>query len=248
MPHKSSHDVNEAVILCGGLGTRLREVVSDRPKALVELLGRPFLEWQLLSLAKRHRIQHAVLATGHLGEMIAQHFGSSPWCGIELSYSREASPLGTAGGLRLAVSLTESPRILVLNGDTYCHYDSRRLLDVHIRHAASATLWLSPTPEATRFGSVSVSQQGEVTAFSEKQALSRPALTNAGIYLMERSLIITMQPGRVQSLEREVFPSLVGKGLFGVAGRSVLTDIGTPESLEVARTQLSAAFEGLDCQ
>src|SRR5438094_6234838 len=106
--------LREAVILCGGLGTRLRDAVGDLPKSLADVRGRPFLEWLLLGLGQRDRIHHVILATGYRADMIERHFGHEPWCGISLTYSRESAPLGTGGALRLAASLSQSPHLLVL--------------------------------------------------------------------------------------------------------------------------------------
>src|SRR5207245_5091240 len=103
----------------GGLGTRLRGVVRDRPKGLIEIHGRPFLEWLVLRLLNLDQVLHIVLATGHSGQKIEDHFGHRPWCGANISYSHEDVPLGTAGALRLAVPLTSAARVLVLNGDSY---------------------------------------------------------------------------------------------------------------------------------
>jgi NDP-sugar pyrophosphorylase family protein len=239
--------LEEAVILCGGLGTRLHRVVADRPKALVEVRGRPFVEWLLLGLARNDGIRHVILATGHLGAMIEHHFGDQLWCGIRLSYSHETQPLGTAGALRLAASQAASQHLLVLNGDTYCPHDSRRLLDVHLQNSAAATLWLSRVQDPSGFGSVALDAKGRILGFHEKAAADGRQLASAGIYLIKRDVIATIQPDRAVSLEREVFPSLVGHGLFGVVGAGAFVDIGTPESLKSADVALAGELDKLDC-
>jgi NDP-sugar pyrophosphorylase family protein len=179
--------------------------------------------------------------------MIEHHFGNQPWCGIRLSYSQETQPLGTAGALRVAASLVKSQRILVVNGDTYCRYDSRRLLDVHLHNSATATLWLSRVNDPSRFGGVAVDAQGCIQGFREKESADGRQLASAGVYLLERDLRASIQPGRAVSLEFEVFPSLVGRGLFGVIGEGPFVDIGTPESLNGADITLSGELDRLDC-
>jgi NDP-sugar pyrophosphorylase family protein len=237
----------EAVILCGGLGTRLREVAPDRPKALLEVSGRPFLEWLLLRLARRDGIRHVILATGHLAEMIEHHFGHQTWCGLTVSYSRETKPLGTAGAVRLAATLTHSPNVLVLNGDTYCDYDLRRLFEAQVTNKAAATLWLSKVNDPRRFGSVAIDSQGRIQGFHEKGATGGRQLANAGVYLLRRDVVATIPSDRVVSLEFDVFPSLVGKGLYGVEGTGSFVDIGTPESLNRAGDALEGELDGLNC-
>lgn len=247
MPLNPDLGLDEAIILCGGLGTRLKSVIADRPKALVEVRGRRFLEWLILSLARRDSIRHVVLATGYLGEMIERHFGGSHWCGVRISYSREPHPLGTAGALRLAAGHTTSSRLLVTNGDTYCPFDPRRLVDLHVGRSAMATLWLVETQNASRFGTVALDVDGQITGFNEKASVRGPLLASAGVYLIERKEIVRIEKDRPASLERDFFPSLIGKGLYGIEGKGGFIDVGTPESLASADAALAQELEGLNC-
>ena len=240
--------LEEAIVLCGGLATRLRGVVDDRPKALVPILGRPFLEWLILALARRHDIRRVVLATGYLGSQIETHFGSSTWCGVAVTYSREEAPLGTGGALRRAASVVASQTLLALNGDTYCQFDSNRLLNAHTRSRARATLWLAPAEEPGKYGRVIVDDAGKVLRFDEKPDLTGRHLASAGVYLIEREVAAMISPEGQTSLEREVFPSLVGNGLYAVAGNDPFFDIGTPESLKTSDKSLAAELSGLDCE
>ena len=233
--------------MCGGLGTRLGEMTVDRPKALLEIRGRPFLEWLILSLARRNGVGHAILATGYLGEMIEHRFGNGSWCGVRISYSHEAQQLGTGGALRNAAPFVSSQHVFVLNGDTYCRYDSRRLLDIHLRNRASATLWLTRVRDTTRFGTVALDDDGRVREFREKAGAPRRQLVSAGVYLMQREVILQIEPGRAVSLEREVLPALVGRGLFGVVGETDFVDIGTTESMMRADLELAGELDQLGC-
>jgi len=221
--------------------------VADRPKALIEVKGRPFLEWLLLGLRRYQSIRHVVLATGHLGRMIEVHFGEE-FCGITLSFSREAEPLGTGGALRLAATLANSRQLLVLNGDTYCRFDSQRLLDVQYRNGAAATLWLSSVSDADRFGSVALDTKGRIVGFEEKAVGDGRRLVSAGVYLIDHQVVDGMQTGYRGSLEHDLFPSLVGRGLYGVAGTEEFVDIGTPESLATSSDTLATEFGQLECE
>jgi D-glycero-alpha-D-manno-heptose 1-phosphate guanylyltransferase len=228
--------VTEAVILAGGRGTRLLEVVADRPKPMAEVAGRPFVEWLVLAL-QRQGVRRVVFSTGHQGAVIERHFeGGMP--GVEVVCVRESEPLGTGGGVRNALAEVRSRRVLVLNGDSYCAVDLARLESVHERRSARATIWLAEVDDVRRFGSVILGPAEAVTRFEEKSS-SGPGLVNAGVYLFERSVLEAIAPGPA-SLEKDVLPALVGQGLCGVVGAGPLLDIGTPESYRAAQ----ASFAG----
>lgn len=245
MADKATAGPAEAVILCGGLGTRIRSVAADRPKALIQVLGQPFLEWLIRGLARDH-VRRVVLAVGYMGENIRSVIGIER-CGVEIAYSVEKELLGTGGALRLALDKTSSATLLVMNGDSICRYDSGRLVDTHVKNHAKATLWLAPASDEERFGNVAVDEDGRVTAFSEKSSRQGGGWVNAGVYVMARDAIAAIQPQKFVSLEREVFPSLVGRGLYGVTGDGMFVDIGTPESLDEAQIRLAPYLESLKC-
>ena len=221
-------------ILAGGLGTRLRSVVGDRPKVLASVGGRPFLAYLLEQLLS-HGITHAVLCTGYLGEQVPSVFGEA-YRGIRLSYSREATPLGTGGALRLALPFFESESVLVMNWDSYCAADLRAFWAWHSARRAQASLLLRHMPETARYGRVRVDEAGRVLGFDEKSVVSGPGWINAGIYLLSRRLLRTIRPGQVVSLEREMFPAWAGQGLLcGYQSEGDVLDIGTPESFAASQ-------------
>src|SRR5439155_6248549 len=163
------------------------------------------------------------------------------------SYSHESQQLGTAGALRNAAPLVSSQHVLVLNGDTYCRYASGRLLDTHLGKLASATLWLTQVRDAKRFGTVALDDEGRVREFREKTGAPGRQLVSAGVYLMRREVIWQIESGRAVSLEREVLPALVGRGLFGVVGEAAFVDIGTTESMMRADLELAGELDQLGC-
>lgn len=220
-------------ILAGGLGTRLRPVVGDQPKALAAVAGRPFLTILLEWLAQAGA-QRVVLCTGYRGDLVRQELGQR-FGPIDLVYSREERPLGTAGALRLAYPLLDSNLVLTLNGDSFCQVDLAAMVQWRAAQAAPALMLLTWAKDAARYGQVELDPDGAVTAFREKQPQGGPGWINAGVYLLERRLLEAIPLGREVSLEREVFPAWVGKTLYGYAGGERFLDIGTPESLAQAQ-------------
>ncbi|MEA3274488.1 MAG: nucleotidyltransferase family protein [Pseudomonadota bacterium] len=233
----TDRDQLTAVILAGGLGTRLRSVVRDRPKVLAEIGGRPFLQY-LLDQMLSWRVSHLVLCTGYLGEQIEERFGPS-YHGLRIQYSREERPLGTGGALRLAAGLIQSDAVLVLNGDSYCDANVAEFLGAHRSSGAEAALLLTQRADTRRFGTVQVDPQGRILSFEEKKADAGPGLVNAGLYLIETDLLHRIPGDGAVSLEREVFPEWIGGRFFGHETSADFLDIGTPESYAVAETFLA---------
>lgn len=221
-----------AAILAGGLGTRLRPVVGDRPKVLAPVAGRPFLEFLLTQLV-RAGIPEVTLLVGYGSDQVQTAFGNS-YRNLKLNYSTERSLLGTGGALRLALPLLSGDTILILNGDSYCDTNIEELAAVHESRRAAATLALAKVPDGSRYGRVIRGEGGRIERFEEKGGPAAPAWINAGVYLFDRRAVEGIEPDRVVSLERDVLPSWVGRGqVFGVpAGRFI--DIGTPESFAEA--------------
>lgn len=219
----------EAIVLVGGKGTRLQSVVNDRPKPMATVCDKPFLEWLLLSL-RRQGIRRVVLATGHQARKIENYFSDGSEWNLDIAYSHEKNPLGTGGAIRQAAEHVTSKTILVLNGDSYCRMDLSKLSEFHFNSNARCTLWLVPQVDCSRYGSVTTESDGSVVAFGEKARTHGAGLINSGVYLIDRCVLSQIPKSRATSLEREVFPKLVGNGLYGIAGCDRFLDIGTPES------------------
>jgi len=228
----STLDEATAVILAGGLGTRLRPVVADRPKVLAHVRGKPFLAYLLEQVASA-AIRHCILCVGYLGEQIRAAFGDS-YAGMYLVYSQESMPLGTAGALRLALPLSQSDTVLAMNGDSFCGVNLSDLWAWHSRRNANATLVLVETSNTTRYGRVSVAADGTIVGFDKKKDGEGVGWINAGIYVLRHALIESIPTRRAVSLETDMFPAWTGQGLYGYRSTGRFLDIGTPESYVLA--------------
>ncbi|MCC6346057.1 MAG: nucleotidyltransferase family protein, partial [Nitrospirales bacterium] len=193
----------EAIILAGGEGTRLREVVSEVPKPMAPVAGKPFLEYLVLQL-KQGGIEDIILSTGYKRETVKAYFGTGGKWGVRLSYSEEESPLGTGGALRKAATLLDAPGagpVLVLNGDSFLEIDLRAMVAFHAGKNARATMGLVFMEDTSRYGRVEIDGEGRVLAFAEKSAGS-PGRINGGVYVFNRGGLASIPEGKV-SLENE---------------------------------------------
>lgn len=221
----------QAIVLVGGEGTRLRPLTSSIPKPALTLVDRPFLAYMVEWLAA-HGVTEIVFACGFLPDVLREALGEGEHAGVRLSYVVEPERRGTAGAIRFAAdTLGErlEDRFLALNGDVLCDLDLSALLAAHERRGASATLALHPVPDSSAYGLVSLDGEGSVTEFLEKTGEAVPGEINAGAYVLERSVLNLIPPGSEVSIEREVFPRLVGAGLGGLVLDGYWMDIGTPD-------------------
>jgi mannose-1-phosphate guanylyltransferase len=213
-----------AVILVGGSGTRLRPLTETLPKPMVPIANRPFLEHQIEHL-RHHGVTRVILSCGYLPDAIRAHFGD------ELEYVVEDSPLGTAGAIENAArGLGET--FIVCNGDVLTDLDLGELVAFHRERGARATLALHPVDDPSRYGLVRTDRLGAVEAFIEKPKPGEADVDtiNAGTYVMEPDVLSLIPHGVQMSVEREVFPHLVGNGLYAQPESGFWIDIGTPES------------------
>jgi NDP-sugar pyrophosphorylase family protein len=229
-------------ILAGGLGTRLRPAVGDRPKVVADVAGRPFLAYLLDQLAG-WGFRDAVLCVGHAAQAVETALGASHGP-LRLRYSRESAPLGTAGALRLALPLLEGEALMAMNGDSFCGADLAAAWAWHRAEGSPATLVVVEVDDAARYGRVELDADGAVRRFAEKQDGATPGWINAGIYLLERARVAEIPAGTALSLERDVLPGWVGRGLRGFRTRAPFLDIGTPQSY--ARASRFFARPGAD--
>ena len=216
------------VILAGGLGTRLRPVVSNRPKVLAEVLGRPFLTY-LFDQIDHAGAREVVLCTGYMAGSVKEEIGNS-YKSLRIKHSMEDGPLGTGGALRLALLLIKSDTVMVMNGDSYVNADLETFLAWFLRKRIAAALLLAKVPDTNRYGRVATSNDGRIETFEEKGGIEGEGWINAGIYLLQKKVVETISPGKTFSLERELFPGLIGKKLYGYRCEGKFIDIGTPKS------------------
>jgi D-glycero-alpha-D-manno-heptose 1-phosphate guanylyltransferase len=233
----------QAIILAGGLGTRLRTAVSDIPKSLAEVAGRPFLEYLLHQLA-RDGLSDVVICTGFMADAITERIGTGQRWNMRIEYSTENEPLGTAGALKLAAPRLAGDRWLLMNGDSLFDISLKSLMDEHERNTGVVTIALARVADARRYGRVTCDADGAITHFAEKTDALTPGLINSGLYIIERPLFDLIPDKRPVSLERDVLPLLVGTGLRGQPYDGYFIDIGVPDDYaRAARDQ--AVFERL---
>lgn len=219
----------DALILAGGLGTRLAGVVADRAKPVADVAGRPFLALLLAHLERCAEVRRVILCVGHKANTVEAALGAR-FGRLALAYSREDEPLGTGGALRLALRRFE-PRspVLALNGDTMFTLDPARLVGFHRARRPGATMALARVPDASRFGTVRV-RAGRIEGFEEK-GHAGPGWINAGTYVLGRLAVEALAAGPAAfSLEREALPAWCADGMLaGLASRARFLDIGVPE-------------------
>jgi mannose-1-phosphate guanylyltransferase len=234
----------QALVLAGGEGTRLRPLTHTVPKPVMPLAGRPFLTF-MLDWLRGHGVDDVLLSCGFLAHAVEDVLGDEHE-GMRLRYVREDEPLGTAGPVRLAADeglLDE--RLLILNGDVLTDMDLTAQLAFHEERDARATLALIPVEDTSSYGVVPTADDGAVEAFLEKSPGPAPTnRINAGAYVIERDVVELIPAGRAVSFEREVFPAMVGEGLYGFMSDGYWIDIGTPERyLEATYDLLSGRVE-----
>lgn len=231
-----------AVILAGGLGTRLRAVVSDRPKVMAMVAGRPFLT-RLFDQLIESGVQKVVLCTGYMAGTIRDELGDR-YQNLELLYSVEETPLGTGGALRQACENISGDKFLVLNGDSYCHCNIADFIAGQIANSASAGMVLARVEDVARFGAVQIKADSRVESFTEKGMRSGPGWINAGIYLLPTSRIREISIGQFVSLEREIIPHIIADGLYGYQCTGPFIDIGVPDEYQRAQKFFSDELKG----
>ena len=219
----------DVLVLCGGRGTRLGALVDEKPKPMMDVGGRPFLDILIEDAAGRGYDRFLLLA-GYLDQVVARHYEPR---GLRVSV--EDKPLGTAGAIKHAGARFTSDPFLVLNGDSYCPVDLDALVSLLEKSGGVGAMALTRDPSRKDGGSVVIAADGRVTAFVEKGSAGANAYINAGVYVLRRSVLEKIPAGRMVSLEAEIFPALLAAGLYGLPVNAPLHDIGTPERLEAFR-------------
>lgn len=231
----------DVFILCGGEGKRLRPAVSDRPKALAEINGKPFLEILLENLVSRG-FKRIIIGVGYLKEQVINHFknydAGNP--GVKIEFSEEDSPLGTGGAVKKAAPLIKSEHFIVVNGDVFLPLDFGRFYSRHLDNDSLLTMALTEMGGVGDYGAVNLDKNARIVGFQEKTAEHEIGIVNAGAYLMKREIFFHMPPENVFSLERDFFPKIFkihSCGGFIFDGGFI--DIGVPERYEKAKRMFS---------
>jgi mannose-1-phosphate guanylyltransferase len=233
----------QALILVGGEGTRLRPLTTTVPKPILPLANRPFITYMIEWLAA-YGVDEVVLSCMFLSGDIRRVLGEREWKGTRLHYVEEPEPRGTAGAVKYAEAVL-GERFAVLNGDILTDFDLSALWRAHEETGARGTIALIEVEDPSAYGLVLTDSDGHVTDFVEKPQHAPPggAFINAGAYVLEREVLAPLADDRPVSFEREVFPSLVGNGLFGFRAEGYWLDIGTPERyLEATRYLLERSL------
>jgi len=199
--------------------------------------GTPFLQL-LLDGLRSQGVGDVILGTGYMAEKIEGYFGYGKRFGSRIRYSREQEPLGTGGALKLAEPLISDP-VLVLNGDSYVEWSLVPMLEFYRAKEADMVLALQAVADVSRYGSVALNKEGRVTEFIEKGLRSGPGLINAGVYLLRKQVVCDLPAGTAISLEREVFPRLLERRVYGLVCTGLFIDIGIPDDLRQAQTLLA---------
>lgn len=231
----------DVVILCGGKGTRLREVVDDRPKPLASINEKPFLDI-LIRQFMRAGHRRFILCSGFKGDMIQEYFNTAD-LPVDICYSHEQTPLGTGGAVKNAESLIRGDSFLVTNGDSCCRADLGAFCESHQRRQALMSIVLARSDDPEEYGSVQVNDDGQIVRFAEKEGFSKRAHVSAGIYLFDRKVLRYIPEGISYSLEYDLFPQLIKlkHNCYGFDSHTPVIDIGTPQRLEKARQYLAQA-------
>lgn len=238
-----------AAILAGGLGTRLRSAYAAGPKSMAPVGGKPFLDY-LLRWLSSEGVEEVILCVGYKRSHIQRYVGAGRKWGLRVKYSIEKELLGTGGALRQAIRLVSCKRMVVVNGDTFVDVSLGDLLRFHESRNAAATVTAVEVTDSHRYGSLRLDEEQRIMAFLEKtkctdgeKSGTRKQFINGGVYVFEEDLLRSIHSNRQVSLEREVFPLLVTKkNVYGFATDAFFLDIGLPEDLRRAGSELPERF------
>ena len=229
-----------AILLVGGMGTRLMPLTSKTPKPMLQVAGVPFTEHQIRKAAQAG-ISEIVLATSYKAELFEPYFGDGAKFGIKIKYAVEESALGTGGGIRNAAALLDDcDQVVIFNGDVLSGHDLAAQIQSHINNRADVTLYLTKVEDARAYGCVELLADNQVKSFLEKMENPVSNMINAGCYIFNRKVIDQIPANQVVSVERDTFPSLLSSGVkvYGYLDNSYWLDIGNPQALVKASADL----------
>jgi len=218
----------DVFILCGGEGKRLRKISGKIPKPMVQVGTRPFLDI-LIDYLRKRGFKRFILGVGYQTRFIKKYYKEHKIPGAEIIFSQEKRPLGTGGAVKNAKRLIKSDPFLVLNGDSFSEFNAEKFIEFYNRRRAASLMLLRRTKDSKEYGAITTDRRSAVTSFSEKNSYARNSFINSGVYLFTKGIFSMMPKNEKFSLEYDLFPQMVGRGLYGYKEAGFFIDIGTPE-------------------
>lgn len=218
----------DVYILCGGLGKRLKSVTKNKPKPMVKVGNKAFLDIIIDHMAG-FGFRRFILGIGYKTEVFKKYYKNFKSKDLNIEFCEEKTPLGTGGAVKKAKSLIKSNLFLVLNGDSFCKFDPLDFLKFHKKKKAVVSILLGKVSSGGDYGRVKFDKASRIIDFNEKDSQAKNCLINAGVYVFDKTAFGLMPRQKVFSLERDFFPKLVGKNCFGYTKSGFFIDIGTPE-------------------
>lgn len=221
--------LNTAIILAGGMGTRLKTIISDLPKPMAPIMNVPFLTYQLNYL-KHFGIKKVIFSVGYLSEKIIAHYNQF-FENISIEYSIEKNPLGTGGGIRMAMSNLNEDLVLILNGDSFFDLDLEQFYNLHLEQKSEFSLALRYVNNSERYGNIEFNSSNQITSFIEKNQLNQSGYINAGVYILSKKLYLqNTKPNINFSIEKDFFEKQLNQLIIkGFEFKDYFIDIGIPE-------------------
>ncbi|RMA93310.1 nucleotidyltransferase family protein [Hydrogenothermus marinus] len=228
--------LKEAIILAGGLGTRLRSVVKDVPKPMALVAGKPFLEY-ILDYLNNNSLKRVILAIGYKSDIIKSYFGNS-YKELTLKYSEENEPLGTGGAIKQALNFSVENDILILNGDTFFNIDLIKFYEFHLAKKSNLTIALKKMENIDRYGTVEIDKDRRISGFSEKKYVKK-GIINGGVYILNKPFFLSLNFVNKFSFEKDFLEKYYNLyNFYGFISKSYFIDIGIPEDYEKAKKEM----------
>ena len=220
-------------ILCGGFGKRLKSLTTTVPKPMLKVGGAPFLN-AIIRYFASFGFRRFILGVGYKAGAIKKYYRSNPVKGLKILFSSERAPLNTGGALKNAKKLIKSNPFIVLNGDSYCEFNPIGLLDFHKKKKTLISILLRIVYDGKDYGEIKIDKSYRIKSFNEKNHRAGKCLINAGVYVFNKKIFGMMPQAARFSLERDLFPKMLNRGIFGYKKCGFFVDIGTPKRYKQA--------------
>lgn len=227
----------DVFILCGGRGRRLKKISGRVPKPMVPIGRRPFLDI-VIDYLRKSGFKRFILGVGYKAHFIRSYYKEYKISGIEIVFSQEKQPLGTGGAVKKAKRLIKSDIFFVLNGDSFSEFDAKDFVRFYKQKKAGILILLRKVKNNNDFGAIATNRKSEITCFSEKSSRMRNSFINGGVYLFSKNIFSMMPKNAKFSLEYDLFPRIIGKGLYGYKKSGFFIDIGIPKRYFAAKKYL----------